>query len=62
MDEALLEQLRKLAKEEGFDAEDLIQALSGTPMPEDLERAVEVVLGDVELFDLALKKLKGSEQ
>ena len=62
MDKEIREQLRKLAEEEGLDPEELYAALDGSPMPEALQKAVEAVLGDVELFDLALGKLKSPEQ
>jgi|GEM_PF-2776357 len=62
MDEKLREQLRIIAEAEGLDPEVLYSAFDGSPMPEALEKAVETVLGDVELFDLALSKLKSPEQ
>lgn len=58
MDEQLREQLRILAEQRGLKLEQLEAIFSGDHMPKSMERAVESVLGDVELFDLALRKLK----
>jgi len=62
MDDTLRNKIRELAEENDLDPEQLETLFDGAPMPEALEKAVESVLGDVELFDLALNKLKSPKQ
>lgn len=62
MDDTLKEKIKELAEENDLDPEQLEMLFNGAPMPEALEKAVESVLGDVELFDLALNKLKSPKQ
>ncbi len=62
MDDALRDKIRRLAEDNDIDPERLEASFSGASMPEALEKTVATVLGDVELFDLALRKLKSPEK
>lgn len=57
MDDALREQIRTLAEQHGLDPAVLESAFSSGDMPEELEQAMTLILGDISLFHQALGDL-----
>lgn len=62
MDDTLRDRIRQLAEENDLDPEQLEALFDGAPMSDALEKTVGSVLGDVELFEQALNKLKSPKQ
>jgi len=61
MDDALRQQIRQLAEENGLDPEELERVFVVGDVPEELMSAISGVLGDVSVFSEALGKLKDED-
>lgn len=56
MEESVRQAILTLAEKSGVDADMLLAAFSSGDMPDELQQAVTAVLGDVDLFDRAVKE------
>jgi len=57
MDEKNIEEIRKLAEENGIDPDALLSIAEADGLPENLQDAIAAILGDIATFGHALDKL-----
>lgn len=54
MDDAELEKIREIARQNNIDPDDLLAAVGSNPLPDTLQEAILTALGDLAVFGKAL--------